>query len=357
MAATGFLFGDSFDYYADADRLQKWTNENIATNTGIAVTTSAVRNGSKGLRVSFPFGGWSTWSRTTINKTLFPGDPTTFVMGSGFRYTGGTNTGGVSFLGVYDNATPQVVCMLRTDGTIGFCRGDGTLLGTSSQAMLSGVYYHLKLKVVIHPSAGTFQAWLNGVSVFSGSGLNTRASGTSQWNVISLGNTGVNGGVGSDRDNTFDFDDLYVRDSDISRFDLTAIALHAQAGNGANVGYTPSAGTDHGANVDDTTSDGDTTYNYADTIGLLDTYAMDDVPTTAAIAFVQSVDVCRKVDPGDRLVANVFRIGGVNYVGSDLAPGQTYSHLLQPYDVSPATAAAFTAAEINAMEAGQKITG
>lgn len=356
MAAKGFLFGDTFDYYSDAQLLQKWTNTTIATNTAINISTSAARNGIQGIRITFPFGGWPTGSVTLVRKTLFPGDPTTFVSGMGFRYTGGTNSNQPSFFSFVDNATPQVLLKMRTDGTIGVYNGSNTFFGSTTAALLSGTYYHLKMVSAIHSSAGSVQLWLNGVSIFNASSINTNPSGGTQWTAVALGNTGVGGSVGSDRDMVFDYDDLYVRDNNISRFDLTGIALMAQAGNGTHTDFTPLTGTDHGNMVKEVPNDGDTTYNYADTVGLIDTYNMADLPANVGVAFLQSVDVARKIDPGDRLTANVFRIGGVDYVGTDSAPSEVYTDLLQPYDISPATGVSWTKAEVDAMEAGIKIT-
>jgi hypothetical protein len=372
MAASGFLFGDTFDYYVTADITRKWTSH-VQSGFSSATTTiaaGAARNGASGLR--FGISAISLYNgQRTVDRTLSPGDPTTCVFRTGFQYSAAQSFGkSLGILSIKDAGTIQVQIVLNVDGTLSATTGgqygsgglvNGTLLGTSSAALLAGNYYHLKGKVVISNSVGTVDLWLNGISILSLSSKDTQATANTSWNGFSVGwqYTGTAGSSFGISAVNLDYDDVTVEDVDTyaSNYDLTGVALHAQAGNGAKTDFTCSTGSDHGALVDETTSNDDTDYNSSSNTGDIDTYTLDDLATGAVPVLVQGVDVCRKTDSGDRTIGNVFRIGGVNYIGANIAPLETYSHLLTQYLVSPATSAQFTRVEVNGMEAGIKITG
>lgn len=352
------MFGDTFDGYDTSQRLTKWTNEIFATG-GAVITPSAARNGPNGMRVTV---GANPSAQCFIRKTLTPVDPTTVVFGTAFRYNVTPSAEPITFMGFLDVADVQFGLAILPNGKISPFRGGfsnvtprSQIFDPTSLALLQGNFYHLKVIATINAVTGTIGVWLNRVLVLNLTGINTSQSGAANWDGVFLGTCGNTGTT--DNGGIFDFDDFYVRNNDTpSKFDLTGLALFAQDGNGDLAQYTTSAGGDHGALVKDPVPDDDATYNETDTVGNIDTYEMDDMPANATVAFTQSVDVCRKVDEGDCLAADVLRIGSVNYVGPDYAPNTTYAQMLTPYDVSPATGVAFTSTEINALQAGQKKT-
>lgn len=359
MAASGFIWGDTYDYYATANLYEKWTN---ASNTSggaaqFSISALAARNGGRGMRY---ISSGDPNNIDVIRKTLAPGDPTTFIGRTAFRYTAAQSVYTLGFMGCFDNATCQVCLAVQANGKIAAIRGAaiGNVLGTSTIALLVNVFYHIKMKVVVHPSAGSVQVWVNGLSVLSLSGINTRSSVNSTWDTYCQGKVGITGqGLNVNDAFEYHYDDTNVIDVDDGRFDLIAIALHAQTGNGAHTDFTPQTGTNHGDMVKDAFEDGDATYNQATAVNQFDTYLIENLPTPATIAFIQTVEVCRKTDAGDRVCANGLRIGGTDYVSAAVyAPSQVYFHCTTPYNVSPATGVVFTDTEINAMESGQKVT-
>lgn len=351
-----FLFGDSFDYYVTADKLLKWTSVLETGGIKTVITPLAARNGLSGLRCSPSGGDFALNGGVCLRKTLFPSDPTTIVFGVAFRYNQAQVSASYPFISWWDGGTIQGCGILNPDGTIHISRGAATNIdtGSSSVALLQGNFYHLKVEIVLG-ATGSAKIWVNAVLVYSKTGVNTQAIATQSWSQFSLGFPGLGGNSAGSVE--LDYDDLWVRDDNNDKFDLTALALHAEDGNGSNNDYTPSTGSDHGAMVSEVNEDGDATYNETDVIGDVDTYTLEDMPVNASVAFIQHVDVCRKTDLGDVLCAAATRIGGTNYFGANYAPNQTYAQMLTPSDVSPATAVAYTAVEINAMEAGQKRTG
>jgi hypothetical protein len=364
MAATGFLFGDSFDGYPTADITQKWTSfvdgGSSTASSFFSISALALRNGSSGLRYDRPNGDAD--DIIGLRKTLNPGLATTCVARFAFRYVDASQPSyTIGLFGIYDNADQQISIGLRTDGKLIVYRGSDCvtgLLGTSTAPLLEDTWYSIKLATLIDPAVGTVQLWINDVSQFSVTGANTRANSNSQWTNVIVGQVPASGqgGAGGLDPFEFNYDDLDIRDDNDGRGDLIAICLRAQSGNGANTGYTPSTGIDHGAMVDETDQDGDTTYNEGSSVGQQDTYTLENLPAAATVAFVQTTEVARKTDAGSRTVSNVIRISGVDYTSAVVhAPSQSYSHLLTQYDESPATSTTWTDSEVNAMESGQEI--
>jgi hypothetical protein len=116
--------------------------------------------------------------------------------------------------------------------------------------------------------------------------------------------------------------------------------------------WTPSAAPNWDC-VDDATSDGDTTYVAANTPGFIDTYTMDDLSTASGpVQGVQYLLDARKDQAGSRTVEPVVRIGGVDYLATTAALGDSYAFVREVAETSPASETTWTIDEINAMEYG-----
>lgn len=361
------IFGDSWDYYVTADLFLKWTTlAQVDQPTAVpTITAAAVANGVNGLRFPLVGAGFGV-EGLNINKTVSAGD-NTFISGFNFRYSAVQGSYDIGIASVKDGSSCQCQLILNRDGTLSVCRGDATgftprvILGTTSIALLQGSFYHIAWKIKVHNTTGTVDVRVNNISALSLSNQDTQNTGNQSWNVASIGLQQTNNLIFVNAAN-LDYDDFYLCDGSGGVNNdflgvLAAGALHAQAGNGADTDFTPSTGSDHGNMVKELYEDGDTTYNVASSTGNKDTYAMDNVPTGTTIKFIQSIMVVRKTDAGGRTVANVLHIGSTDYIGADRSPIQTYTQLLTPYDVSPATSVAFTYTELNALEGGIKITG
>ena len=236
---------------------------------------------------------------------------------------------------------------------------NGTLLGTGSSILNINTFYHIDLSVVISDTVGSFVLKLNGLTEISGSGIDTKATANAYVDRFYLGGGYSEEGAVAPGERYWD--DVAVGDDQgsfntSSPGDVAVEAIHP-TGAGATTAWTPSAGTNW-QNVDDALPDDDATYNKSNTVGQTDMYAMADLAeATGLIKAVQYVQYARKDNAGTRLIAPVVRIGGADYAGSDIELGATYDHFTQLKEVSPATSAAWTISEINAMEYGIKVTG
>lgn len=355
------LYMDSFDHYVTADLLEKWTTASAgASSTG---TIAAVgRRGSGAFR--WTTGGLQNGSAALL-RTLAPGSPAGRCGFAVAVAAGTVDSAGIALASFRDGATAQVALRLNADGTLSVCRGTqgGTVLGTSTATLPAGTYAYVEWAVLIDPSAGTTEVRVNGASILSLTGQNTRATANTQWTAFALGSAeGVAFGLTATVGKTIDFDDLYVLDGTGSAptnallGDCRVDARRPTAA-GATAAWTPSAGANY-ETVDDTTPDDDTTHNTTATVSAIDTFVTEDAPVPGAIIYgIQHCLNARKLDAGDCTLAAVVRHSGTDYAAADHAPGTAYSYLLTVQELNPGTAAAWTESDFNAAEFGYQRTG
>jgi len=137
--------------------------------------------------------------------------------------------------------------------------------------------------------------------------------------------------------------------------DCSVFAQLPNTGNGGNIDWAPSAGTDHGAMVRDAAPDDDATYNQATASGQRDTYVYPALPITVGTPrFIVHRPCLKLASAGAQNVLDVIRKSGVNYDGATpRAPTSgAYAYFDFVREVDPATGLAWTIAGINAAESG-----
>ena len=357
-----FRFGDPGGrMYANvgtgnANILAHWTS--FINNAGnVVVSAGNGRTGGSSLRFQL-----ASFTSGYLTKTL--DSQATWGVASGFRHSL-INTAQYAIIQLSDAGTNQIDLRINPDQTLSVTR-NGTVLGTSSFSILVNVYYHIELKVLIHPSAGTVELRINGVPRIGPlTGLNTRNTANSSANQILLG-TINQASVTTAGTSQVDFDDIVVWDSQAT--DANGLAdIHdfigdcgltwlLPTGAGTTTQFTPDSGANY-ARVNEATPDGDTSYVSDANVGDIDTYAMADLP--ANIVAVKSVAVChfaRKTDTASRSIVAEIRTNATNY--SHITPASLsngYFYDFSNWGLNPNTGAAWTVADINAIEMGQKI--
>jgi hypothetical protein len=346
--ATQFL--DGFDHYAIGDILSKWTS--FAGASGNAALGTG-RFGGKCLVLE------NRGSPLTIQKVL-PTPLSNLVVGFAFQCTS-TTSSIANLVGLYQGSTEQVSVSFHTDGTLVFSRGGTPLSATNASGFTSVTinqwnYVEMQVSVATSVAASTCKIFLNGVLMQTlNTGQSTDPAGSGHASMIALSTC-------SDFNfsSQFEFDDLYVISIDgvttgpfgESRID----ALYPTAA-GSNAGFTKFGGATNWQSVDESTPDGDTTYVTSATNGTIDTY--DHGATASTPTTVHAVQVnlwARKDNPGSAEVAPAFVIGGTGYAGTNLPLSSSYQDMTECFDVSIATAVAWTGTEVNAMEVGVKLT-
>lgn len=310
--------------------------------TGSCLRFSANGNGSATVYLTKSLDAQATWGcafALKINNVL----PSTTAVLAAFN----------------DGATSQVDLRLNADGSLSVTRG-GTVLGSTAAGLVGvGAWVHLEFKALIHPSAGTAQVWVAGVSKLSLTSQNTRASANSSANIWAAGL--ISGTWGPTL--SADVDDAIVYDGQATdaagNADITGpigdcgLSWLLPTGAGTTTQFTPDTGSNY-ARVNEATPDL-TSYVESSTVGQKDTYALADLAAgSSAVKSVAVLHYARKTDVGSRQMGAVIRSGGTDYThatGVDLSDSYAYS--FRNWGSNPNGGTAWTATAVNALEIGQ----
>ena len=331
------LFTDSFDHYATADITRKWTSVG-----GSAAIGAVGRNSTSGLTCN----GANRYVTKSFTAAA------TVIVGFAFKSSAiTTTTGSGSFLQFYEGGTLQVYFRFNGSGFIEALRGNGTILGTSGNALSSDTYYYLEFKVKFDDTTGTIDIQLNGASTLALSGIDTNNGGTSTATSFLMGY--ANSGIGATPG--YSFDDVYLANTSgsVNNDFLGPVRVVAVLPDGAgnSADFTPSAGSNY-QNVDETSQDGDTTYNSETTPGDHDTYTFGALGVTGTVKGVQTNLMVRSDGAGAETVRPKIRIATTDYSGTTVGVTTSYADSLEIFETSPATATAWTVTEIDGAEFG-----
>lgn len=360
------LFTDSFDHYANADILGKWSTKTAGTGGDTSAIVAGVgRRGTQGLRLS------STTTDASARYLLTPGDrgpaPSGPTCIAGFSWQpaatfdfGTSTTEGLSsatLFAVTYLGTTQVWFKLNNTGTIAAYRGT-TLLGTSTFVFSGGATDYWEFLVTISATVGVVQLRKNAAldATLNLSGQNTRGSSADLWDQIAVGHIRVESIAGN-----FVYDDFYLLDGTTSADDprnsflgdCRCDATYPDAV-GTDNDSTPSGGAvDRYTMVDEALEDGDTTYNTFASAGNRDSYNYPAAPVTGATIYgIQSNGWMRKEDAGVATARLYTRLGGTRYFGSSKSPGTSYSNQRQVWAQKPSDSSDWSDSDYNGAEFG-----
>jgi hypothetical protein len=338
-------FVDSFDHYATADILQKWT---LSGGTAPTIVAAAGRRSTACLRITGSSGA-------SLTKTL--DSQATWIIGFALNVSQGPS-GAARLLVCYDTGTEHLRLRLNTDGTISVMRGGSTVLSTSAATIAFASYGFLEFKFTINDTTGSYEVRYNGAMITSGSGVDTRNGANSTVNQFQLRSDAVGESPGG----TYSFDDLYICDgSGSSNNDFLGdvrVDCYLPDGNGNSSQLVGSDGNsvDNYALIDEASQNGDTDYVQSATVSNKDTYTFSNMSHTPADIFgVQVNMIAKKDDSGTRSVCAVTRSGGSDTDGTTQALSTAYLCYREIRETDPNTAAAWTTTNLNNAEFGIKV--
>jgi hypothetical protein len=280
----------------------------------------------------------------------------TGILGCAYRAAGSIDA--VQFIGFSLGTSSQILLAIDSVGRAGVYRGT-TLLGQDPTPVAVNSFNYFELKVTFHTTAGSFELRKNGVTVASGSGVNTAFAGGTTADGITIASGGAVfaslGGPGSS------VDDIYLCDATGSvnndfLGDIRVETLFPNAA-GATTNLTR-GGTDSGNNwdqVNEAAPNDDTDYNSSATAGDKDTYAFTDLVTISGVVYgVQIIARVRKDDAGSRTVATVARSGATEADGPTVGLGTAYVNIFDVRENKPG-GSGWTLAEVNGAQFGIKV--
>lgn len=337
------LFCDSFDHYASGDATTKYNQ--VQTNNGFTIGAAAGRNGTNGLQT----GGNDSWARKTgLNAHA------TYICGFAFKPASLADNSGAFFQ--LEDPSQIAHIMLRINGQhIQALRGDGTVLGTSTQTLVINQSHYVEIKVLCSDTVGTLEVRVNGVVWLSLTGIDTRNGGTATFGGI------IFGGVGNVNGATYNFDDLYVCDgSGATNLDFLGdvriqAILPSGDGNSSVLLGSDGNSVNNSLLVDEATPNSDTDYVSSAVVGDKDTYAFGNVtPVSGTVYGVQVLPFARKDDAGVRSIVSVARVSATEVDGPAQALTTTYKYYADVRETKPG-GGAWTITDVNAAEFGVKV--
>lgn len=336
------IFSDSFDHATTDARLRdKWS----ASTAGFARDAT----GRTGACIKE---GWSSPSYLRHN---YASNKTTIIIGFAIKVN--STSQDKYFLQVLDGTTVQIGVKQNSDGTLSVVNGSGSVLASTSSGaeLTNSEFRYIEFKTTIDNSTGSFELKKNGVTLLSGSNVDTQ-------NTANAYTTGFQFAWETATATYAFFDDVYVCDTSGSTNNdfLGAVKIEylAPGGAGATANWTPSAGSNY-ACVDETDPNDDTDYVASATVGVTDTYAIANsaASTSASVKGVMLQMRAKKDDANPRAVTGVLRPSSTDRAhGTPATMTTSYAVYLFPYDTDPDDSSAWTITKVNALEAGQKVT-
>jgi len=332
-------FCDSFDHYASADLLSKW---------------SSVSDGDYAIGAIGRFGNGLSWTMQgrSVRKVLDA--QATWYLGVAYKFLSPSTAAGV--MGLRDDASQQIELGIDATQRLTISRA-GTLLGTGTKVLAANVWYYLELGATIHNSAGVAIGRVDGVNEINLSGIDTQATADAWANVVSLGVKEL--GFGG----SCYYDDFYACDgtgsSPTNTFlgDVRVEALFPSGnGNSSQLDGSDGNQVDNYLLVDEVAQDGDTTYVESPDINDKDTYAYSDLTSTAGTVYgVQVLPFARKTDAGTRRIKTVARLSGTEVDSAEQTLSTTYQYLSDIRETKPG-GGAWTIPDVNNGEYGVKVS-
>lgn len=334
------LFCDGFDHYATADIGKKWTT--VITN-GAAIEATTGRRGGGALMLE---------NSSRVAKSVPAAQ--TMITGVALKSTGLSPAAlsGRALIEFHDTTGNVIHLSLYplADGSLHVYRGQTTtFLGmTATGLVTNGAYAYIEMKAKIDDAVGTVEVRVNGTSVLTLTGIDTRNAGNAYVNSVRLGHD-----VGSNVEGLFD--DCYICDTSGSTNndflgDVRIDTLYPNA-DGFYSQLATSTGSTHYTLVDESVPS-TTDYVSGGVAGLKDSYGFTDLTTTASVLGVQVCNLMYKDDAGSRSGANLVRSAGTDSQSATVALSTSPLYNLSVHQTDPATSAAWTQAAVNAMEAG-----
>lgn len=347
------LFMDSFDHYLNADILKKWTTNTPTPGIQVGVGRRGTA-GYAGQIAPFPH----------LYKALTPGD-NKFLAAGAFKFmTIASNPNCFSAQdGGSDRFTTQVVTYLTNAGEIAVYHGANTMthLGTTAGAgITAGVYFHLSVEILIHPSAGTVKLAVNGVTLLDLTGKDTQYTANMQWNGVRVGGESATGGSLS----TYCYvDDIVIGDgtggSNDTLYPDLNVDIHRPTADGNSIMSTPSGSPpgnryDNVNDVSPATAPDD--YNTLVAASDKDTFVVQDLAIPgSAIRAVQTMVYAKKADSGLATMKPVIRHSSTDYDGTEVGLSTALNYYREVYNKNPGAGPGdWTEAHFNAAEFGYK---
>ena len=309
------------------------------------------------------FGGQSVYGNNPnrVAMAQLPGTYTSGCIGTALFVTGGN--GGPASYGLFGvAATPyssvnamggQGQFYITMDSGPNICVYRGTtLLATSPTTITTNVWHYVEVEFVISDTVGEVRVYLdnNSTPIINLSGIDTKYQTENGFSYIGLSGFSVSVGY---------MDDMYITDTPNRLGEQRVLTTYVDADSTPSEWSTSAGGsTAPYTMLDETLCDGDTTYIYSGVAGRAAVFSTQNpsvVPTS--VNAVQVGGYARKTDTGVRGVQLQYVDGaGSTFNSSEFTLSGGYVRQISLYGTNPGTGLPWTAAELNAMRIGVRVS-
>jgi hypothetical protein len=268
------------------------------------------------------------------------------------------------FLSFYDDtsALHHVSVYVDRSSSLMFFRGPNwtaaNLLGTCHGILHMNRWSYLEFRVLIHDTTGQIEVKLNGNQILNLTNLDTRNGGA----AAQVTGVRYHAAWGTtSRDRSYLLDDVYLISTAAGTHTTFLGSGKVEAifpdGEGTNIDFTPSAGTDNSANVDDNPID-DTDYNESSTVGHYDLLTADNLSIITGTVYGLQLNVDAKISD-----ATTYDMFPTLYSGTTQDDGSTETISEQTdwethwdvWEQDPDAASAWTTTTVNGVEIGYEV--
>lgn len=226
---------------------------------------------------------------------------------------------------------------------------------TTAGNFTKGAWHWIEVELYWHASAGTLKVWINGVLEINESALNTGtrpATVTPYWGTSQAAHVDeawyddivMSDGAGS-YNNTRPLGDSVVR-----------ALVPVGDGNSSDLLGSDFNKVSNYLLVDAVTEPTTTDFVGSSTEGEKDLYTLSDLQSsTGAVLGIEVLSKWQKTDAGTKYGRAVVRTGGVDYPQTSVALPLSWSNRSDLIEENPGTTSAWTASEVNALEAGFEV--
>ena len=269
----------------------------------------------------------------------------------GFRFVSTSPYSSQSLVSFRDPSNSiQVNFSTNTAGEIVVARSafGGTLLGTSSSSVTlsQNVWSYVELQATIDATVGTIGVRINGTSVLSLTGQNTKGSGSSS----NIGNMLLGSNL------TSIWQDIYVTSTGGSYntgfLGDVQMPISLANADGTYTAWTPNGAASLHASVNAATPTDGTVFASDSTPGDRMSVSYPSTSVTSNIVAVAHMSRMEKSTSGTRTVSQTITNNGNDQVASAVSLNTSYTYYQQISEVDPNTNLPWTAAGFNTIQSG-----
>lgn len=249
----------------------------------------------------------------------------------------------------------QCTLSVSTAGAIELRNGTvtGTVLAQSADGVISaGTYLHVEARFTINDTTGDIEVRVNGVTVLTANGLDTKATANAGCNQVVIGRVSAPDSAVVDVSDFMWWDTTNTDGAGNNTFlgEVQWIAKLPTADT-ATTDWVRNTGSNDFDMIKDATPDDDTTYISAANVSDASIFAQADLPgTVSEVIAVLHRTLSRKTDPGISSLKQ-SAVSGVSVAdGATYALSETWTYYTDAFGVDPATGVRWTPSGFNASQ-------